>query len=190
MKFCGEPQKRQFKTSRIMKAISPLKKFAARIALCLMTFFMFSGCYSFKGISIPPDVSTFYIKLFENQAADSEPTLPLEFTELLKDRIRRETRLSYNDESPDIEFSGTITSFRVTAEAPKAGEQIGYNQLTISMQVEFKNNKDEKANWKQQFSYYDFFEPDQNLLDVQTQLIKTISDELVDRIFNRAFTNW
>jgi len=155
-----------------------------------MTSLLFSGCYSLKGISIPPDVSTFYVKLFENQASGSEPTLPLEFSELLKDRIRRETRLNYDDETPDIEFSGTITGFRVSAEAPKAGEQIGFNKLTISMQVEFKNNKDEKANWKQQFSYDDFFEPDQNLLDVQAQLIQNISDELVERIFNRAFTNW
>ncbi|TAK36743.1 MAG: hypothetical protein EPO28_13045, partial [Saprospiraceae bacterium] len=151
---------------------------------------LFAGCYSFKGISIPPDVSTFYVKTFENQTPDSEPTLSQEFTELLKDRIRRETRLNYNSEIPDIEFSGSITGFRVTAEAPKAGEQIGFNKLTISMQVEFINNKDEKANWKQQFSYDDFFEPDQNLLDVQTRLIKNISDELVERIFNRAFTNW
>ena len=160
------------------------------MANCLMAILLFTGCYSFKGISIPPDVSTFYVKTFENQASDSEPTLPQEFTELLKDRIRRETRLNYNSEIPDIEFSGTITGFRVTAEAPKAGEQIGFNKLTISMQVEFINNKDEKANWKQQFSYDDFFEPDQNLLDVQTRLIKNISDELVERIFNRAFTNW
>ncbi|MFQ5446546.1 MAG: LPS assembly lipoprotein LptE [Saprospiraceae bacterium] len=172
-----------------------ISEFQAKNQLVLALAFLaaatlFTGCYSFKGISIPPGVNTFYVKLFENQAPGSEPTLPLEFTELLKDRIRRETRLSYNDESPDIEFSGTITAFRVSAEAPKAGEQIGFNKLTITMQVEFKNNKDEKANWRQQFSYDDFFEPDQNLLDVQAQLIQNISEELVDRIFNRAFTNW
>lgn len=146
--------------------------------------------YSFQGISIPADVNTFYVELFDNQAPSAVPTLPRDFTELLKDKIRRETRLQYNDTEPDVEFSGAVTGFRVSAEAPKAGEQIGFNKLTITMTVSFKNNKNEKANWKQQFSFEDFFGANQNLLDVQESLIENINKELAERIFNRAFTNW
>ncbi len=146
--------------------------------------------YSFQGISIPPDVNTYYVELLENQAPSSTPTLPRELTERLKDKIRNESRLKYNDEAPDVEFSGAVTDFRVTAEAPKAGEQIGFNKLTISVNINFVNNKDEKANWKQQFSFEDFFGANDNLLDVQDALIENINKELVDRIFNRAFTNW
>lgn len=165
-------------------------------ALVLISSLSLSGCmikgngYSFQGISIPPDVTTYYVELFENQAPAAVPTLPRDFTELLKDKIRRESRLRYTETDPDIEFSGAITDFRVTAEAPKANEQIGFNKLTITVQVNFINNKNEKANWKQQFSFEDFFQPDENLLDVQEGLIETINNELVDRIFNRAFTNW
>lgn len=161
-----------------------------------LSVLLFQGCmirgngYSFQGISIPPDVNTFYIELFENQAPSSTPTLPRDLTERLKDKIRTESRLKYNDEEPDVEFTGAITDFRISAEAPKAGEQIGFNKLTISVQVNFVNNKDEKANWKQQFSFEDFFGANDNLLDVQETLIENISKELVDRIFNRAFTNW
>ena len=159
------------------------------------SFFLFSGCnpsfgYSLKGISIPADVKTFYVELFGNQAPAAVPTLPRDFTEKLKDKIRRESNLKYNDTEPDIEFSGYIAAFNVTAEAPKAGEEIGFNKLAITVSVEFTNNKDEKANWKQQFSFDDFFAPDQNLLDVQDNLINNITDELTDRIFNKAFTNW
>ena len=146
--------------------------------------------YSFKGISIPADVKTFYVDLFDNQDAEAVPTLPRDFSEKLKDKIRRETNLQYNDVEPDIEFSGAITRFQVTAEAPKADEQIGFNKLTIAINVNFTNNKNEKANWKQQFSFDDFFAPDQNLLDVQDQLIENITNELADRIFNKAFTKW
>lgn len=146
--------------------------------------------YSLAGISIPPDVNTYYVESFENQAPGAVPTLPRDFTERLKDKIRTETRLKYNDEEPDIEFAGAITDFRVTAEAPKAGEQIGFNKLTISVNVTFTNSKDEKANWKQQFSFEDFFGASENLLDVQETLVENISKELVDRIYNRAFTNW
>lgn len=149
-----------------------------------------AGCYSFKGISIPPDINTYYVDLFEDQSQASIPTLPRDFTEQLKDKIRRESRLSYNDAEPDIEFRGAITGFRVSAEAPKADEQIGFNKLSVTVRVEFINHKNDKANWKQQFSYEEYFEPDQNLLDVQDQLLETINKELIDQIFNRAFTNW
>jgi hypothetical protein len=157
--------------------------------------FLNNGCnpsfgYSFKGISIPTDVKTFYVDLFENQDAEAVPTLPRDLTEKLKDKIRRESNLQYSDTDPDIEFSGAITRFQVTAEAPKADEQIGFNKLTIAVNINFTNNKNEKADWKQQFSFDDFFQPEQNLLDVQDNLIENITDELVDRIFNKAFTNW
>ncbi len=163
--------------------------FSNAIAAALV-FVMFSGCYSFQGIGIPPDVNTFYVQLFENQSAGATPTLPRDFTERLKDKIRTETRLKENDESPDVEFSGSITAFDVTAEAPKAGETIGFNRLTISVNVRFVNHKNEKANWNQQFSFFDNFDASQNLLDVQEQLVDNISRELVERIFNKAFTNW
>lgn len=149
-----------------------------------------SGCYSFKGTSIPPDVTTFYINLFDIQVPEATPTLARDFSEKLRDKIRRESRLSYTDDNPDVEFKGAITDFRVTMEAPKAGEVISYNKLTITVMVEFLNSGDEKANWKQQFSYYDFFQPDQNLIDVQDVLIENILKEIIDQIFNRAFTNW
>lgn len=179
-----------------------ISKMKRSVALQLMNICTFSvliliqnSCnpsfgYSFKGISIPADVKSFYIEPFENQAPAAVITLPRDFTEKLKDKIRRESNLQLNDTDPDIEFSGAITRFDVSLEAPQADEQIGFNKLTIAVNVEFVNNKDEKANWKQQFSFDDFFEPDQNLLDVQDQLIENISNELVDRIFNKAFTNW
>lgn len=174
-----------------------MKSYRHKVIYLLFLFGLFInlGCnpsfgYSFKGISIPANVKTFYVETFENQVAEAVPTLPRDFTEKLKDKIRRESNLQYDDVNPDIEFSGAITRFQVTAEAPKADEEIGFNKLTIAVNINFVNNKDENAAWKQQFSFDDFFEPDQNLLDVQDQLIENITDELVDRIFNKAFTNW
>lgn len=158
--------------------------------------FLFSGCnpsfgYSLKGISIPPDVKTYFVDVFTIQTADPvEPILPRLFTETLKDKIRNESSLKLQEVDPDIEFSGGITRYSVTLEAPQANEQIGFQKLTIAVTVEFKNNNDEEAGWKQQFSFFSQFEPDENLLDVQDELIEDINNELADQIFNRAFTNW
>jgi hypothetical protein len=157
---------------------------------------LFNSCviggngYSLKGISIPPEVNTFYVEEFDNQTPTAPPTLPQTFRQKLSDRIRDETRLKYDDVNPDIEFQGAISEFRVSAESPQQGQTNAFNRLNISFQVVYVSNLDEEDNWKQRFSHFADFETNQNLVDVQDDLIDEILDEIVERIFNKAFTNW
>lgn len=151
---------------------------------------LFSGCYSFKGISIPDDVKTFWVMPFDNRAVNGPPTLSLVFTERLKDKVRNESRLQLNDTGPDVTFSGTITDFSVTSVAPQPGERTAFNRLQISVSVKYESAKDEKLNWSQSFSYFTNYPSTSNLLSIQDQLITEINDQLVEDIFNRAFTDW
>ena len=70
--------------------------------LIFMLALLFSGCYTFKGISIDPDINTYFVQTFETSAPNAPPTLALEFTERLKDKIRAETRLQLRNNSPDV----------------------------------------------------------------------------------------
>jgi hypothetical protein len=58
-------------------------------AILIAMILISDGCYSFKGTSIPVEVTTFYIGLFDNQVPSATPTLPRDFTEKLRDKIRR-----------------------------------------------------------------------------------------------------
>ncbi|MFT5764518.1 MAG: hypothetical protein ACI8X3_001949, partial [Saprospiraceae bacterium] len=69
-------------------------------------------------------------------------------------------------------------------------ELTAFNRLDVTVNVEFINNKDETQNWVQPFSYFSDFESDQNFLTVQDGLVETINNQLVEDIFNKAFTNW
>ena len=69
-----------------------------RPILLLLLLPFASGCYSLKGISVDPRVTTFSVRLFETTAINAPPTLGLEFTERLKDKIRSETRLQLKTE--------------------------------------------------------------------------------------------
>ena len=148
------------------------------------------ACYSFKGISIDPSIKTFYVTLFDNLSNEAPPTLGQDFTETFRDKIRNESRLNLKDTDPDIDFTGAISSFRVSAEAPEPGQTTSFNRLTITVSVEYVNNRDEDNKWKKNFSYFANFPADQNLLDVQDQLITTINDQIVEDIFNFSFTDW
>lgn len=151
-----------------------------------------SGCYSFKGISIPPEVNTFYVRNFETIATNAPPTLGLDFGERLKDKVRSETRLKLQTDNPDVEFTGKISDFRVVPVAPKPGELVSLNRLEIKMRIGFINNQDEKKGWasEREFSHFAEFSNSVDLLTVQDQLIKQIGDQLLEDIFNAAFNDW
>ncbi len=151
---------------------------------------IWSGCYTFRGIDIPEGVNTFNVTPFENRAANVVPTMSVALTEALKDKIRRESRLTFNATDPDIIFNGSISDYTVTAVAPKPGETTAFNQARLVISIEFINIQDEKKNWKQNFSYLTNFPSSTNLLTVQEQLLTEINDQLTEDIFNKAFTNW
>ncbi|MEM1320273.1 MAG: LPS assembly lipoprotein LptE [Bacteroidota bacterium] len=161
------------------------------LPLLFLLLLQFSACrYSLRGISIPENVNTFYVSNFDNVADNVVPTLSLQFTQLLRDKIRNESRLNPDDTDPDIEFRGQITNFTVSSVAPQPGETSALNRLEIKIFVEFISNKDESENWKQPFSFFNDFPSDQDILEVQEELINIISAQLVEDVFNRAFTNW
>jgi hypothetical protein len=151
-----------------------------------------SGCYTFKGISIDPDINTYFVQTFETSAPNAPPTLALEFTERLKDKIRAETRLQLLNNNPDVEFSGRVTGFTVTPVAPKPGEVVALNQLKVTVSVRYMNNKNESKSWKSERtkSHFAEFSNTEDLLTVQDQLIKTILDQLLEDVFNEAFNDW
>jgi hypothetical protein len=164
-------------------------------ALCFLLFAFCTsstGCYSFRGVTIAPETKTFSVSLFLSNAQSAPPTLAQNFTERLKDKIRNNTRLSLvNGDNTDLAFSGQIIGFEVAAIAPQPGQVAQTNQLKIAINVELTDNKNEKGSWKQVFTFQSDFPGSSQLLTVQDQLIKTISDKILEDIFNKAFTeNW
>ncbi len=169
-----------------------------RMPLLLLTpllawVFALQGCYSFKGISIDPKVKTFFVQNLDNNAPNAPATLAVDFTERLKDKIRTETPLRLSSEAPDAEFSGRITDFRVVPVAPKPGETVSLNRLEIRLQLLYTVNVEgAEGSWpaERTFSHFAEFGADQDLLAIQETLIRQITDQLLEDIFNAAFNNW
>ena len=74
--------------------------------------------------------------------------------------------------------------------APQPGETTQFNRLTITIQIEFINNTDPEQNWKQSFNWFSDYDANENLPNVQDDLHEEIITELVENVFNKAFTNW
>ena len=155
---------------------------------------LFASCYSFSGISLDYGVmKTYYVGNFQNNALNAPPTLPVTLAEALREKVRRESRLVQANTDPDIEFVGTLVDFRVTAEAPQGGnnrESTSVNRLTIVTAIEYINYKDQDKGWKSNFSFVYDYPSTTDLSSVQDEAIEVISDQMMEDIFNKAFTDW
>ena len=153
-------------------------------------FLTLSSCYRFQGISIDSDITTFNVERFKLQSPEAPANLNNDFTEALNEKIRNNTSLAYTDTDADIEFAGAIVSFTTSSEAPQPNQVTAFNRLEIRISVEYIDNKDETKNWKQTFSHFANYDSAENLANVQDGLVEEIFEEIVDNIFNKAFTNW
>ncbi len=161
-----------------------------RSTYILAFYFSLISCYSFKGISIPPEVSTFAIDPVIDQSFNAPATYPIDFSEAMITKIRKESRLSLNNQNPDVIFKCKVTQFLVNSQAPQPGVVSAINRLNVTIEVEYDSKIDDKQDWKSSFTRYQDFGADQNFSSVQQKLITDINLILVDDIFNKAFTNW
>lgn len=163
------------------------------VFIMLLFAAMLSGCsvnYSFTGASIPPEVKSINIKFFPNNATLVEPTLSQKVTDALRDKFVNETSLVIVNDGGDLLMEGSITQYRTTPVAIQGDDQAALNRLTITLDVVYTNNFDDKMSFDTQFTRFADYSSDLNLEDVQEALIEEINTMLVQDIFNKAVINW
>ena len=160
------------------------------ITVLAVTALFWTGCYSFRGASIDPSVTSYYVEQFTDNALNAQPALSQRLAEDLKEKIRTESRLVFTDTDPDIEFKGIIVRYEVTSEAPQPGETTAINRLTITTAIEYINNVNEEKGWKKNFSFFYDFPSSQDLSSVEDDAVDAISNQMMEDIFNAAFTDW
>lgn len=166
-----------------------LSLWAASCLLILSGYTQSCNVYSFTGAAI--EGKTINVHFIENKARNIVPSLAASFTEKLRQRILSQTSLSQiNSDNTDYDVQGEITDYSVTVASITGTDISAKNRLTITVSIQFINRKNEKNNFSQSFSRFADFNADQNIQNVENALIATISDQLADDIFNKAFVNW
>lgn len=161
----------------------------------VIVFFVISGCkVSFDGASIPPNMKTVNVTVFENNAQLVVASLSAQFTEELKTRIRNQTSLSLTPNDADAIFSGNITGYDIRPVAIQDNNNrqslAGANRLTIRVNVKYVNNIDSKKSFEESFERFKDFKLAGNLQTQEPGLIKDVTAQLTEDIFNRAFAQW
>lgn len=166
-----------------------MKKSILFLIVILAVSFGSCGVYSFTGASVEGKNINFHT--LENRARNVVPVLSPTLTTKIRSRILSQTGLSpVNTETADYDISGYITAYDVTVTAVENTQTASLNRLTISVQIDFKNRKNPKADFSQSFTRFSDFAASQALQNVETRLIDEIGTQLADDIFNKAFVNW
>ena len=144
------------------------------------------------GASIPKNMKTVNVLVFENNAPLVVTSLSSQFTEELKSRIRNQTNLSITPNEPDAVFSGNITGYEITPVAIQDNKQptAGANRLTIRVQVKYVNNVNPKQSFEKSFERFKDFKLVGSLQALEGPLIKDVTAQLTEDIFNGAFAQW
>jgi hypothetical protein len=160
------------------------------LPFCFILHF-FSSChvYSFKDVSIPPEVKTVKIGLIENKARYVNPQLSPRLTERLQQKIIGQTRLTRtNNDDAHYQINGYISEDNIST-AGISNQTAATNRLTIGVHITFVNTLIGKT---QEFDIARNFDFNANLSRQQAEaaLNEEIIKNLGDEIFNRIFSNW
>ncbi|WP_320051855.1 LptE family protein [uncultured Acetobacteroides sp.] len=172
------------KLNRLIRALA----FVATVSL-------FSSCtmkYSFSGASISPESKTFSVAYFQNLAPLVVPSLSNTFTEALKDRFLNQTRLDYIRSNGDLSFEGQIVGYSIDPVAITGNDKASQNRLTITVRVKFTNKQNPELSFTdyKEFKQFKDFPSNVSVVSVQNELIKDVTNQLIDAIFNASVANW
>jgi hypothetical protein len=182
--------------------INNIKPFACIAAIFFL--FLLASCgtihvgkssfgYDLQGARIPTECKTANVQYFINRASQVDPTLALNLTEKLKDKILSDTPLKLTNNTGDVNFEGSIESSSVQAVAPQAGSTVttALNRLTITIHVKYGNAKDSQWDFDSSFSRYIDYSSSYSL-DQAEKLndYDSMLDLLVQDIYTKAFVNW
>jgi hypothetical protein len=138
----------------------------------------------------PLDAKTVVINYFQNKSSLINPTLSQVFTEKLKDKFTKESKLDLVTQDGDWIFNGYISNYSTTPVAIQSDNKAQLTRLTISVNVKFEDRLDPKKNFDQSFSNFSDFDNSKSLSEVETTLIDDISTKLVQDIYNRTALDW
>ena len=154
-------------------------------------FLLFTSCkvYTFKDVSIPPEIKTVKLILIENRATYINTQLASKLNDRLQQKIVNQTRLTRtNSDEADYVISGYISDYSVSTSGI-SGQQASINRLNVGVHITLKNNKEQKT------SDYDVnksfeFPATLTINQVENSLTDDIVRGMSDEIFNRLFSNW
>ena len=149
------------------------------------------GIYSFTGASIEPNISSFQVNFFRNNAPIVEPGLDRIFTQTLQDLITNQTSLNLTNTGGDLIYEGEIVEYYIAPMTATAQNTAAQNRLTIAVNVRFFDTKNEGNDIEQRFSFYFDYAGAAQLVGAQRDTaVEEIFERITQDIFSATLAKW
>ncbi len=171
------------------------KRVYGQVVLIFFLALILNACsvsYKFTGGSVDYNIyKSISVGNFPNNAELVNPTLSQTFTEALKDKYTRQTRLEVlSGEGGQIHVEGEIVGYQLTSMAISADSYASETKLTMTVNVRFSDYKNPDEDFEKRYSANQIFDSNQMLTDVEAELVDEMVKEIVDKIFNETVAKW
>lgn len=167
------------------------KKSTLVIAILVLFTFQSCGFYSFTGASVSPNIKTFQVNFFRNNAPIVEPGIDRLFTQKLQDIIVNQTSLDLTNQNGDLIYEGEIVEYYIAPITATAQNTAAQNRLTISVNVRFFDTKNEGNDLEQRFSFYFDYSGSAQLIGSQRDdAVNIIFERITQDVFNATLAKW
>ncbi len=160
----------------------------------LMALTGLSACQvtlTFNGASIDyTKIKTISIADFNNVAELIHPPLAQEFSEKLRDKYTKQTRLRLLKASGDLHLEGEIVGYQLTPMAVGQDSFSAETKLTLTVNIRFSNSRNQEEDFEKQYSSFRMFDSNLMITDVQDQLLAEMTEEIADNIYNDTVARW
>ena len=136
-------------------------------------------------------VKSISIKDFPNMAPYVYAPLSQRFTEQLREKYNRQTRLQVLRENGTMDLEGEITGHELTPLAVREDMLASQTRMTITIRVRFTNQVTPEDDFEQSFSAYQEFDSSKPLQGaIEDELTDLIIKEIIDQIYNATVAKW
>lgn len=167
---------------------------ALKVFVLLAVTLVVGGCkisFTFNGASIDyTKTKSISIADFNNVAELVYPPLAMNFSEKLRDKYSRQTRLQLLKSGGDMHLEGEIVGYELTPMSIGQDSYSSETKLTVTINVRFSNHKNPEDDFEKKYSAYQSFDSSLMITDVQDELLSTIMEDIADNIYNDTVAKW
>ncbi|MBQ0734432.1 LPS assembly lipoprotein LptE [Aquimarina celericrescens] len=162
------------------------------IVVSIFTLVLIQGCgvYSFSGTNISPDVKTFQVNFFQNQAPRIFPGIDQRFTNQLQDLILNQTNLNLTTSGGDIVYEGEIVQDYVAPNTATSDITAAQNRLTVAVNMRFYDAKDPSLDLEQRFSFFFDYPASASENNIRDEALQVIFERITQDMFNATLARW
>lgn len=154
--------------------------------------YIFQGCYSFTGGSVPEHLKTIYIAAVSDNSGYGNPLYKDNLTQLLVDRFRDDNSFKITETVGDARLSVSINTINDATLAVRSGRQgtlENERQITVNCSVEYYDALKKKSIWSKTFSNYSIYEL-ANAQQARDEAVQLALEQLSDDIFLAIVSGW